>query len=217
MKLKILLLLFIISTFFLKSQNHKNWPFVRSQDSFSAKNVLKLTKGDRLEQVFVGHDLIVHYRTLGVRGQDSLRYRVRGAYADIVNDSLMISAGDFKIHDRYKWNIDSSYRYLKNTRDGFARAPITDVTGIYYERSEWKKVNTAITVLSFVTAFAIAPLLALDKKGVLDLEKFRTVAYPALGLMAVSISVGIIFSQRKFNIKTPKHKVKGWMIQPNNN
>lgn len=213
MKIKTLLLLILISVTAVKAQKNGPWFFVKSNDTSITKNSFTLERGGRSKRVFVGHDLAVHYQTRGVRNQDSLRFRVRGLYTDIVNDSMTIRSEEICVHDAYKWNNDSSYRFLRNTRTGFARVPMSSITNIYYERSDWKKVNAGVTVLSLATAFIVAPLFALED-GDLDLFKFRKVAYPALAVTAVSISVGLIFSQRKFVIRRPKSHEAVWTVKP---
>lgn len=216
MKLRLLFLVFI-ATGILKAQDPHTWPLIKSYDTTSTKNSFELVKNEKSKQVFMNHDLSVTYKVLGSKGQDSLRYRARGWYKAIENDSMTILSPEFRVHDAYKWNIDSSYRYLKNTPAGYARIPMQNISKIYYERTEWKKVNTGVTILALAAAVIAAPLLALDKHGELDPVKFRQVAYPALGVMVVSVGVGIIFSQRKFVISTPKNKnADGWAVKPGN-
>jgi hypothetical protein len=213
MKIKILLLFFIISITVSKAQKNSMWFFVKSNDTAITKNAFKLVRGNSSKQVFVNHDLAVHYQTRGSRNQDSLRYRVRGLYTNIQNDSMTIRSEEVSVHDAYKWNNDSAYHYLTNTKTSFIRVPMQKISKIYYERAELKKVSAAITVLSLAAAFIVAPLFALED-GEMDLKKFRKVAYPSLGVTAVSISVGLIFSQRKFVIRKPRNKEPVWMITP---
>jgi hypothetical protein len=214
MKFAFIVLFIIISTG-LHSQHSHKWKLVRSKDSQSNAQAFQFQKNAGTKQVLVGHDLAVHYRRLRNNGQDSLSYRVRGAYVAIKNDSIVIDAADFKIHDRYKWNVDSAYRRIKNTRDGYARVSLGEITSVFYERAEWKKVTTGVTILALLTAFAVAPFLAVENNK-LDPVEYRKVAYPALGIAVVSVGLGFAFSQRKFFIQTTKHNRTGWKIKPTN-
>jgi hypothetical protein len=214
MKFAFILLFGIISTG-LHSQHEHKWKLVRSNDSQTLVQSFEFQKNARTKQVLIGHDLAVHYRRLRNNGQDSVSYRVRGAYVAIKNDSIVIDAADFKIHDRYKWNVDSSYNRIKNTRDGYARVSLGEITSVFYERAEWKKVTTGVTILALVTAFAVAPFLAIENNK-LDPVEYRKVAYPALGVAVLSVGLGFAFSQRKFFIQTAKHNRTGWKIKQTN-
>jgi hypothetical protein len=196
------------------AQKTKPGLMVKSFDKKSDPVSFTLNKDNKKKNVRKNHDLSIHFQKktkLKSGTEYMLKYRVRGVYLGIENDSMLIQSPQVYIHDEYKRNTDSIYDYFKNTSTGISKMPLSSINKIYYERSQLKCVTAGITAAALVTAFGVAPLAALEK-GTLNLDKFRKINRPALGVMVTSITVGIVFSQKRFLIRTDKTGKKNWTI-----
>lgn len=217
MKNQILLILILI-TGTLLGQKTKPGILVKSYDNTSDPAAFTLTKDDKLRDIRKNHDLSVYFerKTKLSNGREYLlKYHVRGANLGIEGDSLAIKSPLVYIHDDYKRNTDSIYDYFNNTKSGVSKMSVNNITKIYYERSQLKKVTAGIAVTSLIAAFVVAPLTALED-GVLNLDKFRKINRPALGVFVGSVTIGIVFSQKRFLLRTDKTGAKTWTLRKGN-
>lgn len=198
----------------IHAQQTKPGILVKSFDKKSDPVMFTLTKNGKVKEVRKNHDVSVYFEktTVMPNGREYLlKYHVRGANLGIAGDSLSIRSPQVYIHDEYKRNTDSIYDYFKNTKSGVSKMRVNSITRVYYERSQLKKVCAGVTVLSLAAAFVVAPLTSMED-GKLNLEKFRKVNRPALGVMVGAVTVGIVFSQKRMLLKTNKPGKDVWTM-----
>jgi hypothetical protein len=157
------------------------------------------------------NDLSVYYEKKGIQ-HDSIEYRVRGEFMSINNDTITIRTSDLEVHDYYKKNTDTLHNFFRKIDGGFAKVPTKDISKIYYTRDKWKTFTLRTTLLAFASAAIISPLISIQKNG-FNHERFRNVSLTSLGVMTLSISFGIGFSQKEYLLKPTKKSNKVWKIE----
>lgn len=157
------------------------------------------------------NDLSVYYEKKGIQ-HDSIEYRVRGEFMSINNDTITIRTSDLEAHDYYKKNTDTLHNFFRKIDGGFAKVPAKDITKIYYTRDKWKEITLQTTLLSILAGAVISPLISIQKKG-FNTDRFRNVSLTSLGVMTLSISFGIGFSQKEYLLKPTKKNKKVWKIK----
>lgn len=200
----------------LAGQSNEPGILIRSFDTEADPVTFTLVKGSRERTVRLNHDLKVYFErttSLGSGRSYLLKYHVRGANLGLSHDSLSISSPQVYIHDEYKRNTDSIYDYFKNTKSGISRMPVSSITSIHYERSKLKQVTIGVGILSLAAAFVVAPAVALED-GKLNLEKFRQINRPALGVLLGSATIGLVFSQKRMHLKSARSAKSTWSLKP---
>lgn len=213
----VLCLLFTAVVFCAAAQKEKPGLLVKSYDTGSDPVSFTLSRSGMEKQVRRHHDLKVYFerKTRMANGREYLlKYHVRGANLGIEGDSLAIASPQVYIHDEYKRNTDSIYDYFKNTKSGISKMSVNNISKICYERSQLKKTTAGIAALSLVAAFVVAPVTSLED-GKLDLEKFRTINRPALGVFVGAVAVHIVFSHKRFRLKADPPGKNTWTLTKN--
>lgn len=183
-------------------------------DSANSNNYLSfnLVSSKKTKEVVRLDDLSVHFQKKGIN-HDSIEYRVRGDFMSITNDTMNLYSDEIDVHDFYKKNTDSLHYHSQAINPGFVKIPVKEISKIYYGREQWKTFTLGTTLISFATALIVAPLISLQKKG-FNHERFNSVALPALGVMSLSITFGIAFSQKEYLLRSDKKEKKIWLLMP---
>jgi hypothetical protein len=191
-------------------------PFIvtRSCDTIneSRHESFYFTRNKKAREIVSYNDLSVHSQKKGLYN-DSIEYSVRGDFIGIINDSMVIRTDEIEVHDFYKINTDSLHSYSKKPLDGFAKISVKDISKIYYARDEWKTFTLRASLLSFATALIVSPLISIQKGG-FNGNRFSKVSGVSCGVMILSISFGIAFSQKEYLILPTKKNLKTWKIIP---
>lgn len=201
----------------MTAQERDRGLLIKSYDTKSDPVSFTLTKQGKVKEVRKYHDLKVYFerKTRLASGREYLlKYHVRGANLGIEGDSMMIASPQVYIHDAYKRNTDSIYDYFNNTKSGISKMSVNNISKIYYERSQLKKVTAGVAALSLVAAFVVAPVTSLED-GKLNLEKFRTINRPALGVFVGAVAVHIVFSHKHLHLKTDRPGKSTWTLMKN--
>ncbi|MES2566025.1 MAG: hypothetical protein V4565_04130 [Bacteroidota bacterium] len=169
------------------------------------------SKDSILKEVHKHNDLSVHYEQKGIL-HDSLQYRVRGDFISISNDTITIRTSELEVHDYYKKNTDTLHNFYRKIETGFAKVPTKDITKIYYSRGNLQTLTTLTSFLSFASALIVAPLISIQKGG-FNRGRYKKVSLTSFGVMTLSISFGIGFSQKGYLLKPTKKRNKIWKIE----
>lgn len=169
------------------------------------------SKDSKMKDVGKHKDLSIYYEKKGLLN-DSIQYRTRGEFMHLNNDTITIKTPDIEVHDFYRKNTDTLHNFSKQTESGYAKINIKDISKIYYERTTWKQITLQTTLLSILTGAIISPLISIQKNG-FNHERFKNVSLTSLGVMTLSISFGIGFSQQEYLLKPTKKNKKVWKIK----
>jgi hypothetical protein len=167
--------------------------------------------GKKEKEVRKHQDLSVHSQKTGLKN-DSVEYHVKGEFMGIENDSMIIQAEEKEIHNFYR--RDSLHAYTVKVPSRFVKVPLGDLTKIYYTREKWKTFTLRSALVSLASALVVAPLVSIQKGG-FNTERFAKVSGTSFGVMVLSISFGIAFSQKEFLLMPTKKSNKVWTIKPN--
>ena len=157
------------------------------------------------------NDLSVYSEKKGLKN-DSIEYDVRGKFMAITNDTMIIESEDVYIHNFYFKNNDSLHYHPIKTSNGFTKIPLINISKIYYGRDKFKTFTLRTTLICLATALIVSPLISIQKGG-FNGDRFRKVTGTSLGVMVLSISFGIGFSQKEFLIWPTKKNKKTWVIK----
>jgi hypothetical protein len=169
------------------------------------------SKNSILKEVGKHKDLIIHYEKRGIL-HDSIQYKARGEFMYLNNDTITIKTSDIEVHDFYRKNSETLHDFYKKTESGYSKIHIKDISKIYYERDTWKQIALQTTLISILTGAVISPLISIKKNG-FNHERFRNVSLTSLGVMTLSVSFGIAFSQKRYLLKPTKKSSKIWKIE----
>lgn len=175
---------------------------------------VKISKNDttiKTKEVLKHKTLSVYSEKKGTQ-HDSIKYNIKGEFTALINDSIIMRADDIEVHDFYKKNNDSLHCFYKKAESGIVKIPIKDISKIYYSRDGWTTFGVRSTLLALASAFILSPLISIQKSG-FNIERFSKVSLISIGVIPVSISLAIAFSQKKFLLKPDKKSNKIWKIE----
>lgn len=170
-----------------------------------------LSRGKKTKDIRRHHDLSVYYEKKGLQ-HDSIEFRARGDFMNIADDSIVIKTEELEIHDFYKKNTDTLHNFYQKNKTGFVKIPIKDITKMYYKREIGTQIATQTALLSFVSALIVAPLVSIQKKG-FNTDRYKKVSLSSLGVMTLSIGIGVGISQKEFLLTPTKKNNKTWKIE----
>lgn len=178
---------------------------------FSQVKMAKNTTKIKEKEILKHNNLSIYSEQKGIL-HDSIEYNIKGEFTAIINDSLIMRTDDIEVHDFYKKNTDSLHCFYKKTESGHVKVPIRDISKIYYTRDGWTTFGVRSTLLALASAFIVSPLISIEKSG-FNIERFSKVSLISIGVIPVSISLAIAFSQKKFLLKPDKKSNKVWKIE----
>lgn len=216
MKMKRVLIVLVLAFSALGAQTHRPRWLVKSFDAPGDPPLFVLQKKASQHTVRRHHQVTVQF-TRTARLNDGRSYQVlcnvKGTVKAIQSDSLHLLSPQVAIHDPYKRNTDSIYDYFKNTSNGVAKVPLGSITRLRYERAQLKRVCAGVAALSLLAAFVVAPAVSMEE-GRLNLEQFRAINRPALGVLAGALAVGVVFSHKRFQLRASRPAAPVWQLQP---
>ena len=178
---------------------------LNGQESFYFKREKRVKKINKF------NDLSVYSEKKGLKN-DSIEYDVRGKFMAVTNDTMIIESEDVFIHNFYFKKNDSLHYHSIKTTNGFAKIPLLNISKIYCGRDKFKTFTLRTTLVCLATALIVSPLISIQKGG-FNGDRFRKVSGTSLGVMVLSISFGIGFSQKEFLIWPTKKNKKTWVIK----
>lgn len=179
--------------------------------NISRQETFYLSRGKKTKEINKYKDLSVHFQKKGI-SHDSIQFRVRGEFLIITKDTLVIKSNEIEIHDFYKPKTDSLHDFYKKTQSDLVKVPIKDIFKIYYTRDKWQTFTQRTALISLASAIIVAPLVSIEK-GKFNTDRFSKVSLTSLGVMTLSISLGIGFSQKEYLLIPNKKKNKNWKIK----
>jgi hypothetical protein len=194
-----------------ESYSSSNFFLSCNSPSFIRRDEFYFSRDKKLKKIKHYDDISLYFQKKGII-HDSIQYQVRGGLLAIIKDTIVVKSDEIEIHDFYKTKTDSLHDYYKNTQMGLFKVPINDIYTVYKTRSNWSTITRRTALISLATALIISPLISIGKTG-FNSERFRAVSLTSLGVMTLSISFGIGFSQRKYMLLSSKKNDKLWKIK----
>jgi hypothetical protein len=159
-----------------------------------------LSKGKKTVAFEKMEDVTV-YRTKKGLKHDSIEIISRGNFLEIRNDTLVLNAFQFSVHNFYKTYPDTNHFYSESLDDTLIRikSPIKEITKIELQREKFNRVvnTSAIVALGvFFVSFPLAITVESSEAG----NIFGQIAAYSAASIPVIITFNMAISKRQFQI-----------------
>jgi hypothetical protein len=171
-----------------------------------------LSKGKKTV-TFEKMEEITVYRTKKGLKHDSIEMISKGNFLEIRNDTLVLNAFQFSVHNFYKNYPDTNHYFSESLDDTLIRikSPINEITKIYSQREEFNRVVNTAAIAALGVFFVSFPLAITIESSEAGSTFGQIAAFSALSIPVI-ISFNMAFSKRKFQIAPTAKNKEIWRL-----
>jgi hypothetical protein len=172
-----------------------------------------LVRNKKTKEFTSNNTINVCYRYKGLKNDSIERYIQAAHFVCVKNDTMVVRAENMNAYNHYREKKDSLKWYYNHLSYEFYKIPINSIQYIKKQRGAVMGSAFLLGLASIVSGAIVSPLISIQKSG-FNNDRFLKVSGTSLGVLAVSITVGITCSIKHFQIKPSKKRKKIWKLIP---
>lgn len=171
-----------------------------------------LERNNKNKKIERFENISIYSKNRGLKN-DSIDFNAIGDFICVNNDSIVLSAYSVSKHNFYrKYTEEEHFKTWFYKENQYVKFATKDIYKLYYTRQKIQNFTISTTLLSIVTALVVSPLVSIQKKG-FNTQRLYQISGTSIGVMALSITLGASFNQKKFVISPQKEKDKYWKMK----